>query len=155
MRSSDSTTAHASCSQFEARAYRGLNLVVSPLVRLGVGSSRFLPVGLTLLETRGRKTNRRHATPLIAVPLGETLVIATYRGRRSQWVRNAAANPQVDYWLDGKPRQARAVVLQPGAKDSVTSELSAPARLLASHLTPFLMTGWAIAYLTPQADSGS
>ncbi|MCB1848305.1 MAG: hypothetical protein KDI04_13230, partial [Halieaceae bacterium] len=54
----------------EREFFRMLNRVVEPAVRKGVGSPRFLPAGLIVLETVGFKTGAKRRTPLVATRLG-------------------------------------------------------------------------------------
>jgi deazaflavin-dependent oxidoreductase (nitroreductase family) len=65
-----------------------------------------------LVETTGRRTGKRRHTPLAAGPrdASNMLVIAVH-GRRSGWVLNAEANPQVRVRHNGWWRSAQAEVL--------------------------------------------
>ena len=134
----------------EAEFFRMLNRIVEPRVRAGWGSPRLAPGGLVVLETKGRRTGRRSRVPLAAMQLRDHVVVSTFRGDRSQWVKNAQANPEVRYWLRGRPRQARAVVLSPNANDPDLRSLPAPLRLLARFLQPYTCAGWAFALLLPE-----
>ena len=134
----------------EAEFFRMLNRIVEPRVRAGWGSPRLAPGGLVVLETKGRRTGRRSRVPLAAMQLRDHVVVSTFRGDRSQWVKNAQANPEVRYWLRGRPRQARAVVLSPNGKDPDLRSLPAPLRLLARFLQPYTCAGWAFALLLPE-----
>jgi deazaflavin-dependent oxidoreductase (nitroreductase family) len=100
-------------ARIEDEFYRSLNTVVEPLVRAGVGSTPFWPMGAIVLETRGRTTGRKLRVPLLAARAGEFLVVSTLRGR-SQWIKNLAAGSEVRYWLGGRPHAATAFVLTPG-----------------------------------------
>jgi len=134
----------------EAEFFRMLNRIVEPRVRAGWGSPRLAPGGLVVLETKGRRTGRRSRVPLAAMQLRDHVVVSTFRGDRSQWVKNAQANPEVRYWLRGRPRQARAVVLSPNGNDPDLRSLPAPLRLLARFLQPYTCAGWAFALLLPE-----
>jgi deazaflavin-dependent oxidoreductase (nitroreductase family) len=134
----------------EAEFFRLLNRIVEPRVRAGWGSPRLAPGGLVVLETKGRRTGRRSRVPLAAMQLRDHVVVTTFRGNRSQWVKNAQANPKVRYWLRGRPRQARAVVLSPNGQDPDLRSLPAPLRLLARFLQPYTCAGWAFALLLPE-----
>src|SRR5437870_7904528 len=101
-----------------------LNRLVEPRVRAGWGSPRLAPGGLIVLETTGRRTGRRSRTPLAATRLHNYVIVSTFRGERSQWMKNAAANPDVRYWLGGRPREARAVVLAPGGAGELIADTS-------------------------------
>src|ERR671914_553801 len=92
-------------ARLEAEFFRGLNTLVEPLVRAGVGSPVLWPVGAIVLEATGRGTGRKLNTPLLATRVGELLVVSTLR-RRSQWIKNISANAEVRYWLAGRPRAA-------------------------------------------------
>ena len=137
----------------EAEFFRVLNRIVEPRVRAGWGSPRLAPGGLVVLETKGRRTGRRSRVPLAAMQLRDHVVVTTFRGDRSQWVKNAQANPEVRYWVRGRPRKARAVVLSPNGQDPDLRSLPAPLRLLARFLQPYTCAGWAFALLLPEERS--
>ena len=64
-----------------------------------------------LLETTGRRTGKRRTTPLARGPLdGNELWLAAVHGRRSAWVRNLEAKPDVRIKLSGRWHHARATV---------------------------------------------
>src|SRR5215470_17446208 len=95
----------------EAQFFRMLNRLVEPHIRAGWASPRFVPGGLIVLEHFGRRTGRRARVPLAAVRIDGHIVVSTFRGGRSQWVKNLTANPEVRFWLRGRPRKARAWVI--------------------------------------------
>lgn len=133
----------------EADFFRTLNRVVEPLVRAGLGSPRLAPGGLIVLETRGRKSGRRYRTPLAATRLGGYVLVATYRGGRSQWVRNLARQRRARYWLGGRERRGRPFVLHEGKRFREPRSFPKPARRLLRLLQPFTELGWAFALLAP------
>jgi deazaflavin-dependent oxidoreductase (nitroreductase family) len=94
----------------ETSVFRTLNAVSTPWIRLGFGSSSFLPAGLTVLETIGRRSGQAHETPLQAFFFPGGAVVGTYRAGRSDWLKNAQATPGVRYWINGAPRAAQAEV---------------------------------------------
>lgn len=61
---------------------------------LGLGSM----VGgfVLLLHTTGRKSGRRRTTPLLYDEIEGVYYIATARGRKADWYRNAVATPKVE-----------------------------------------------------------
>lgn len=66
------------------------DVLIKPIARLGVGGKR-----LHVLTTVGRKTGRRHSTPVSLVYMGgEPWLVAPYGER--QWVRNARAAGEVE-----------------------------------------------------------
>jgi deazaflavin-dependent oxidoreductase (nitroreductase family) len=132
-------------SSLEADFFRLLNRVVEPRVRAGWGSFHLVPGGLIVLETRGRRTGRRARVPLAATRVGGSVVVSTFRGRRSQWVRNLAARPRVRFWLRGRERSATAHVIAPGG----SAHLPRALRWLGSLLAPYTNAGWAFAVLVP------
>lgn len=82
---------------------------VNPLVRslLVVGIN---PLGLVLLETRGRCSGRPRRTPIGNGRTGETLWVIAEHGQRAGYVRNIIADPHVRIrirtglrlrWVDG------------------------------------------------------
>jgi len=134
--------------------FRALNRVVEPLVRAGVGSPRLAPGGLIVLETRGRKTGRLRRTPLVATRVGSHLLVGTFRGDRSDWVRNLAARPRTRFWLGGRVRDARAFVLYEGRRFRAPKGLPAPLREMARFAHRYTKAGWAFAILAPTRRSG-
>ena len=93
--------------------FRGFNQVMEPLIRAGLGAPFFSPIGAIVVETRGRRTGRRLDIPLIGLVFGDMVVVSTVRSG-SEWVKNLSANPEVRYWLRGKPVEATAVVVDSG-----------------------------------------
>ncbi len=117
--------------RLEADLFRNLNQIVEPLVRAGFGSPVFWPTAAIVLETTGRKSGQPVRVPLLAMRWGEFLIVSTVR-RRSQWLRNLAANGDAHYWLGGKRHDARAWVIATGlaaAKDSEATGEIQPSRL--------------------------
>jgi len=105
--------------ELESDVFRGVNAIVEPLIRAGFGPPRFWPTGLIVVETHGRRSGRTLTVPLLATKLGDLVLVSTVRSRRSQWVKNLAAHPQVRYWSGGRIRRATAVVFTPdgGARE--------------------------------------
>jgi len=135
----------------EREFFRTLNRVVEPLVRAGVGSPRIVPGGFIVLETRGRKSGRKVRTPLAATRLGGYVLVATVRGKRSQWVLNLAADPKARFWVGGRVREARAFVIHEGKRFRVPASLPRPLQLVVEILAPYRKAGWAFAVLSPRA----
>lgn len=133
----------------EREFFRMLNRVVEPMVRAGLGSPRIVPGGLIVVETRGRKSGRRIRTPLAATRLDGHVIVATFRGKRSQWVLNMAANPRIRYWLAGRPRDARGFVIHEGKRFRVPRSLPPSLQLVVEFLAPYRKAGWAFAVLSP------
>ena len=133
----------------EVEFFRTLNRLVEPAVRLGIGSPRIAPSGFIVLETRGRKTGRLSRSPLAATRIGNHVVVATYRGNRSQWVRNLAAQPRTRFWLGGRPRAARAFGMYEGKRFRVPKSLPVPLQMVVRLLAPYTRSGWAFAVLSP------
>src|SRR5215470_9435645 len=134
----------------ESEFFRMLNRLVEPSIRAGWASPRFVPGGLIVLETVGRRSGRRSRLPLAAIRLDGHVVVSTFRGARSQWVKNLAANRQAHYWLRGRRRPARALVLSPQHRRAAVSELPAAVRWLMHVLLPYTYAGWAFAVLAPE-----
>lgn len=139
----------------ETAFFRALNRVVEPIVRAGLGSPRIAPSGFIVLETRGRKTGRLHRTPLVATRLGRHVFVATFRGERSQWVRNLAAEPRIRFWLGGKPRDATAFVMHKGKRFRIPKSLPSPIQRVTRLVAPYTEVGWAFAILSPAAAPGA
>lgn len=135
----------------ETEFFRMLNRVVEPMVRAGIGSPRFVPTGFVVLETVGRKSGVRRRSPLAATRIGRHVVVGTFRGERSQWVRNLAAQPKTRYWLAGRPRDARAFVMHAEKRIRVPKSLPAHMRRVVRFLAPYTKAGWAFAVLSPRS----
>lgn len=133
----------------EAAFYRNVNQVIEPMVRAGIGAPGLWPAGAIVLETVGRNSGRKYNVPLLATRIGDLLVVGTVR-RRSQWLKNVAANPQVRYWLNGKLRAATAMVITAESHAQSIDEVPPFASCLIAALqsqSRLLGTGFAI--LTP------
>lgn len=133
--------------------FRALNRVVEPLVRAGLGSPRIVPGGLIVLETLGRKSGRRVRTPLVATRLGGYVLVATVRGKRSQWILNLVADPAARIWLGGRARDARAFVIHEDKRFRAPKSFPRPVRLVIEILAPYRKAGWAFAVLAPRRRS--
>jgi deazaflavin-dependent oxidoreductase (nitroreductase family) len=122
-------------ARLETEFYRGLNRLVEPLVRAGVGSPLFWPNGAIVLETTGRTTGRTYGIPLLATRVGALFVVSTLR-RRSQWLKNVAANTQVRYWMGGRSYEATAFVIAPGLDAQPLDDMPPLVKCLANALIP-------------------
>jgi deazaflavin-dependent oxidoreductase (nitroreductase family) len=136
-----------SLQALELEFFRALNRVVEPLVRKGLGSPRLVPTGFVVLESLGRVSGRWRRTPLAATRLGPYVVVSTFRGNRSQWVRNLRAHPEARVWLAGKRRDGKALVVQGGRTGRVPARFPQAMRALIKLLVPFTRVGWAFAVL--------
>jgi deazaflavin-dependent oxidoreductase (nitroreductase family) len=134
----------------EVEFFRMLNRIVEPVVRAGVGSPRMVPSGFIVLETVGRKTGKVRRSPLAATRLGEYVIVATFRGDRSQWVFNLAAQPRTKYWIGGKRRDARAFVMLEGKRFRIPKSLPTGMQKVVRFLAPYTKAGWAFAVLSPR-----
>jgi deazaflavin-dependent oxidoreductase (nitroreductase family) len=134
----------------EVEFFRMLNRVVEPVVRAGLGSPRIVPSGFIVLETVGRTTGRVRRSPLAATRFGQYVIVATFRGNRSQWVLNLAAQPRTRIWLGGKPRDARAFVMYEGKRFRVPQSLPSGMQKVVRFLAPYTKAGWAFAVLSPR-----
>jgi deazaflavin-dependent oxidoreductase (nitroreductase family) len=148
----DATRSRASARSAEARLFRSFNRVVEPSIRKGFGSPRLTPGALIVLETVGHKTGRRTRVPLASVRVGEQILVGTFRGKRSAWVKNLAADPNVRYWIGGRPRSATATVLHPGRAPRKRKSLSPAACAVLPFLAPYTRAGWAFAFLAKRPD---
>jgi hypothetical protein len=120
-------------ARIESEFYRGLNSFVEPLVRAGVGSPIFWPTGAIVLEVKGRNTGQRFNVPLLAARVGDLFVVSTYR-RRSEWVKNLAADGEIHYWLGGRKYDATAFVITADRAGSASDALPPRAECLAALL---------------------
>ena len=105
------TIAARSLATLETDLFRGLNSFIEPLIRAGFGSPGPCASGVILIETIGRKSGRAINLPLMAASLGNLVVVSTVRARRSQWIKNLAANPEIRFWAGGRSRAATAFVI--------------------------------------------
>ncbi len=136
----------------EKQFFRLLNHLFEPPIRAGWGSPRLVPGGLIVLETKGVRTGRPSRTPLAAIRFQGHVVVSTFRGGRSRWVTNLSANPEVRYWLHGRPRRARATVLSSRNRTRARDELPPAVRWLVRSLVPYTYAGWAFAVLAPESQ---
>src|SRR3954454_8448115 len=68
--------------------------VLNPLDKLAF-ALRTPPPGDALLETTGRRTGRRHVTPVCDCLDGDTFWIVAQTGHGADFVQNIEANPRV------------------------------------------------------------
>ena len=143
----------AGFERLEADFFRGLNAFVEPLVRAGFGAPALSPMGAIVIETLGRTSGRRSKLPLMAAVIGDLVVVSTVR-RRSNWLKNLVAHPDVRYWLGGREREGTAFAIGPGIEPSgdLPSRVSCLAEALKQHSTLF-GTGFAI--LVPREPSSN
>ena len=139
----------ATFTSLERNFFRYLNAVVEPAVRHGVGSPRFTPASLVVLETTGFKSGAQRRTPLWSLRLGRYRLISTARGKRSFWVKNLLKDADVSYYLGGRRRDTRAVVFAPDAGEVDAGELPFMLRGLAGLFSIYARRGWAFALLLP------
>ena len=134
-------------ADFERDAFRALNAVVEPLVRAGFGAPVLTPFGAIVLEVQGRQTGTVHRVPLLATVVGNLTVAATYRGERSQWVKNLVADPaSAGWWNAGTLRRGTAIVYAPGEPWPSSDGLPDKVRLIADTTwRAMVAAGWAIA----------
>jgi hypothetical protein len=123
--------------------------VVEPAVRRGVGSPRFVPGGLIVLESTGSKSGQKRRTPLAATRFMGHVFVSTGRADRSLWVKNLQKQPRVRYWLGGKERQGRAFVMAPGKRYRRPKSLPPAIGKITDFLAPYTGAGWAFVVLAP------
>ena len=134
----------------EVEFFRMLNRVAEPMVRAGFGSPRMAPSGFIVLETIGRKSGQPRRSPLAATRIGRHVLVGTFRGDRSQWVRNLAAQPATRYWIGGRAHDSRAFVMYEGKRFRVPKSLPRPLQAVVQFLAPYTRAGWAFAVLSPR-----
>lgn len=127
---------------------------MEPRVRAGLGWPPLVPAGLILLETKGRKTGKAHTTPLLASRWpGGHLWVTTVLGARSDWLRNAEANPAVRYWLGGQVHEGQAIVAVPGHPAPDLGELPEALRWAARKwFDATLLVGFGALIIAPSAS---
>ena len=141
-----------SSQRLEQQFFRTLNRLVEPAVRRGIGSPRFAPGGLILLETTGFKTGMTRRTPLLATRLGRYTLVSTFRGDRSFWVKNLIKEGRTRYFLGGKEREAHALVMAPGTPYRRPDTLPYLIGRLTDRLAELTGNGWAFVLLGPPAE---
>ena len=99
----------AARSETTQAAFRLLNSVVEPAVRVGIGNPLPVGAGAVILETTGRVSGEKRRVPLLASRLAGKLVVSTVRSD-SQWLKNIEADPSVTVWLYGTARPATASI---------------------------------------------
>lgn len=129
--------------------FRGLNALVEPAVRRGIGSTRLTPASLIVLETTGFKSGKQRRTPLWSLRFGRYRIVSTARGDRSFWVKNLQKQSTFRYYLGGKARESRAVVVAPDAADPQLDSLPRILRPLMTLFGRYSRRGWAFAILLP------
>lgn len=136
--------------KIEADFFRNLNQIVEPLVRMGFGSPLPWTTGAIVLETIGRKTGHARNVPLLATLIGDLILISTVR-KRSQWVKNLAANNEIKYWIYGQERRAKAFVFADDLEQPSLTEMPVLAACLAGAILPqSKLFGVSFAILVPQ-----
>ena len=139
---------------FETEFFRALNALIEPAVRAGCGSPGLVPSGLVVLETTGAASGRPRRVTLLATVLDGCVFVSTVRGSRSAWAANLRAQPEVRYWLAGRERRGRAVLLAPGVAAPEVDRLPPLARAVAlGLLTPATAAGWTFAVIAPETPS--
>lgn len=139
----------SSRQKLEREFFRMLNRVVEPAVRKGLGSPRFVPGGLIVLESTGFKSGELRRTPLVAIRIQGHVIVSTARANRSFWVKNLQAKPRIRYWLAGKPRPAKAFVMYEGKRYRKPTSLPVSLQKITEFLAPYTKAGWAFAVLAP------
>ena len=80
--------------------------------------------GYVLLTTRGRRSGLPREVLLPCARIGDSVVVLSTYGRRSNWIRNLLAEPEVEVTCNGRPVRGRAEVVDDPARkrDLVTAE---------------------------------
>ena len=125
-------------ANLESVYYEALNCVLTPLAESGMLAPGIVPAGLIVLETTGWRSGRQRRTPLAAAALGDCLLVSTVRGRRSHWVKNLVAQPDVRYWRGDRSQVARAYVAAPASVGATDEPGDLPAAV--SLLWPALVS---------------
>jgi len=141
----------ASLERMEAGFFRELNQIVEPLLLAGFGAPLLSPMGAIVVETRGRTTGQRSNVPLMAAVFGDVVVVSTVR-RRSNWLKNLVAHPEVRYWLGAREIEATAFAVGHGIElpNDLPARISCLVDLLTRHSGLF---GTSFAILMPRGSS--
>lgn len=140
----------AASATFERNLFRAVNALVEPAVRRGIGSPRFTPLSLIVLETIGFKSGALRRIPLWSVLVGRYRIVSTARGDRSFWVKNLQARSELQYYVGGKARPATAIVIAPDHVDQLTDTSPPLLRAIVAALGRFPGEDWAFAVLVPE-----
>ena len=135
--------------KLEQRAYRALNAVVRPSVELGLGAPCLAPFGLVVLEHTGRRTGRRYASPLLAMRIGEHVVVTTYRAERSNWVQNLRDQPRAHLFMNGRRRPVRAHVHPAAHHETHGASAGRTERPFPPAVRALVAAGFAVSVLEP------
>jgi hypothetical protein len=102
-------------------AIRHLNKwVLNPLVLTVAGRRHWYAA---VLHHTGRRSGRGHATPVVAVPLGDGFVIPLPYGERVDWLRNLQAGGPASVTLHGVTREVGSpVVMDLGAVEGLDAQ---------------------------------
>jgi deazaflavin-dependent oxidoreductase (nitroreductase family) len=136
--------------QLASGFFQTLNRFAEPLAEAGCFSPEFWPTGLILLETTGRRSGRKHRTPVLAMMMDDHVIVRTFRGERSEWFKNLRANPDVSYWAGGAKKRARATVHAPGEECRTESLPPFAALGVAATSVAIDLMGWRFAVLAPR-----
>lgn len=139
-------------SSLEGEFFRQLNRIVEPRVSAGWGSPGPFPGGLIVVETRGRRTGQPSRVPLMALSLNDHVLVSTYRGTSSQWIKNIRANPRLRYWLNGRPHAARTVAIATPDSQSPPEQWPLLLRFMLPIISTYVCAGWAFVLLGPAAE---
>ena len=83
-----------------------------PQVAYALGLGPLIGRLVLLLTTTGRVSGKPRVTPLQYERVGDTFLVGAARGRKSDWVRNLLANPQVHVRVKSQRITARAEVIR-------------------------------------------
>ena len=136
-------------ANFEQTFFRKINSFVEPAVRMGIGSPRFTPASLIVLETTGFKSGEQRRTPLWSIRVGRYRIVSTARGKRSFWLKNMQQQPAVSYFLGGRRRDSNAIVVAGGVVPVESKILSPAMQKLAAVFSRYTEQGWAFVILAP------
>ena len=68
---------------------------IGPRIAYALGLGPLIGRFVLLLGTYGRRSGQLRLTPLVYEEQGETILVASARGRSADWLRNIRANPKV------------------------------------------------------------
>lgn len=110
--------------------WNGMNAPIIEKVRAREGddADTFYGMPILLLTTTGRKTGRKHTTPLVVEAEGDRAYVIASKGGFAEhptWFLNLQANPDVTVEREGNTYEATAVEVTGAERDRIFGQVAA------------------------------